>query len=104
VKNPRIFGSVLTGTDDEESDLGVAVHASTPENQSPKYRQRVIDEAEPLFRKKCEHRNINRWRVIEKIFFDEDVPRKLVRFLPQYDIQTVVTMQWAESKMACCFN
>jgi len=86
VKNPRIFGSVLTGTDDEESDLdllmdatdttslftlgglqeeaqqllGVPVHVSTPENLSPKYRERVIEEAEPLFRKKSERRNRNR--------------------------------------------
>jgi uncharacterized protein len=86
VKNPRIFGSVLTSTDDEESDLdllvdatdttslftlgglqeeaqqllGVPVHVSTPKNLSPKYRQRVIDEAEPLFRKKSERRNRNR--------------------------------------------
>jgi predicted nuclease of predicted toxin-antitoxin system len=35
---------------------------------------------------------------LKKIFFDEDVPRKLVRFLPQYDIQTVVTMQWGGIK------
>jgi uncharacterized protein len=86
VKNPRIFGPVLTGTDDKESDLdllvdatdttslftlgglqeeaqqllGVPVHVSTPKNLSPKYRQRVIDEAEPLFRKKSERRNRNR--------------------------------------------
>jgi uncharacterized protein len=85
VKNPRIFGSVLTGTDDEESDLdllvdatdtttlstlggleeeaqellGVRVHISTPGNLAPKYRQRVIDEAEPLFGKKSERRNRN---------------------------------------------
>lgn len=35
---------------------------------------------------------------MKKIFFDEDVPRKLVRFLPQYKIQTVVTMQWGGIK------
>jgi predicted nuclease of predicted toxin-antitoxin system len=35
---------------------------------------------------------------LKKIFFDEDVPHKLVRFLPQYDIQTVVTMQWGGIK------
>ena len=35
---------------------------------------------------------------MKKIFFDEDVPRKLVRFLPQYDIRTVVTMQWGGIK------
>jgi predicted nuclease of predicted toxin-antitoxin system len=35
---------------------------------------------------------------LKKISFDEDVPRKLVRFLPQYDIQTVVTMQWGGIK------
>jgi len=35
---------------------------------------------------------------LKKIFFDEDVPRKLVRFLPQHEIQTVVTMQWGGIK------
>ena len=35
---------------------------------------------------------------MKKIFFDEDVPRKLVRFLPQHEIQTVVTMQWGGIK------
>lgn len=29
-----------------------------------------------------------------KVFFDEDVPRKLARFLPGHDIQSVVSMQW----------
>lgn len=29
-----------------------------------------------------------------KVFFDEDVPRKLVRLLPQHDIHTVVSMEW----------
>ncbi len=29
-----------------------------------------------------------------KVFFDEDVPRKLARSLPQYDIHTVVGMGW----------
>jgi uncharacterized protein len=74
VKHPRVFGSVLTGTDDEESDfdllvdatdttslftlggleeeaqelLGVRVHISTPGNLSPKYRQSVIEEVEDL--------------------------------------------------------
>ena len=33
-----------------------------------------------------------------KVFFDEDVPRKLMRFLPQYEIQTVVSMQWGGVK------
>jgi hypothetical protein len=33
-----------------------------------------------------------------KVFFDEDVPRKLVRFLPQHDIQTVVSMEWGGIK------
>jgi hypothetical protein len=28
------------------------------------------------------------------VFFDEDVPRKLARFLPGHEIQTVVSMQW----------
>jgi hypothetical protein len=35
---------------------------------------------------------------LKKIFFDEDVPHKLVRFLPQYEIQTVITMQWGGIK------
>jgi hypothetical protein len=35
---------------------------------------------------------------LKKVFFDEDVPRKLVRLLPQYDIQTVLTMQWGGIK------
>jgi len=35
---------------------------------------------------------------LKKIFFYEDMPRKLVRFLPQYDIQTVITMQWGGTK------
>jgi predicted nuclease of predicted toxin-antitoxin system len=35
---------------------------------------------------------------LKKVFFDEDVPRKLVRFLPQYDIHTVITMQWGGIK------
>ena len=33
-----------------------------------------------------------------KIFFDEDVPRKLARSLSQYDIHTVVSMQWGGVK------
>jgi predicted nuclease of predicted toxin-antitoxin system len=33
-----------------------------------------------------------------KVLFDEDVPRKLIRFLPQHDIQTVVSMQWGGIK------
>ena len=33
-----------------------------------------------------------------KVFFDEDVPRKLARYLPQHDIQTVVSMQWGGIK------
>lgn len=33
-----------------------------------------------------------------KVLFDEDAPRKLVRFLPQHDIQTVVGMQWGGIK------
>jgi hypothetical protein len=33
-----------------------------------------------------------------KVFFDEDVPRKLARSLPQHDIQTVVSMRWGGFK------
>jgi hypothetical protein len=70
----RIFGSVLTGKDDEESDLdllvdatetttlftlarleraaqellGVPVSVLTPEDLSAKFRGRVLEEAEPL--------------------------------------------------------
>ena len=33
-----------------------------------------------------------------KVFFDEDVPRKLVRSLPRYEIHTVVSMQWGGIK------
>jgi hypothetical protein len=33
-----------------------------------------------------------------KVFFDEDVPRKLARFLPEHDIHTVVSMQWGGAK------
>lgn len=33
-----------------------------------------------------------------KVFFDEDVPRKLARFLPQHDIYTVVGMRWGGIK------
>lgn len=33
-----------------------------------------------------------------KVFFDEDVPRKLARFLPQHEIHTVVSMQWGGTK------
>lgn len=33
-----------------------------------------------------------------KVFFDEDVPRKLARALTGYDISTVVSMQWGGIK------
>ena len=33
-----------------------------------------------------------------KVFFDEDVPRKLARFLPQHEIQSVVSMEWGGVK------
>jgi predicted nucleotidyltransferase len=72
--NPRIFGSVLTGKDDEESDLdllvdappgptlfrlgglqielesllGIHVDLLTPGDLSPKFRARVLAEARPL--------------------------------------------------------
>jgi hypothetical protein len=71
---PRVFGSVLTGTDDEQSDLdllvdptetttlfsltrleraaqellGVRVSVLTPGFLSPKFRDRVLERAEPL--------------------------------------------------------
>jgi hypothetical protein len=69
-----VFGSVLTGTDDEDSDLdslvdrgtattlftlaglqheaemllGVAVDVLTPGGLSPKFRDKVVRQAEPL--------------------------------------------------------
>lgn len=72
--NPRIFGSVLHGTDKEGSDLdllvdappgttmfdlgglqveledllGVRVDLSTPGDLSPKFRDRVLAEAQPV--------------------------------------------------------
>jgi predicted nuclease of predicted toxin-antitoxin system len=33
-----------------------------------------------------------------KVLFDEDVPAKLVRSLPQHEIHTVVSMQWGGIK------
>ena len=33
-----------------------------------------------------------------KVFFDEDVPRKLARFLQKHEIHTVVSMQWGGVK------
>lgn len=71
---PRVFGSVLTGMDTEESDLdllvdptestslfsiaglqldaaellGVAVSVLTPNALPPKFRQRVLQQAAPL--------------------------------------------------------
>jgi uncharacterized protein len=71
---PRVFGSVLTGTDTEESDLdllvdptestslftiaslkidaekllGVPVSVLTPNGLPPKFRNRVLQQAEPL--------------------------------------------------------
>jgi uncharacterized protein len=74
VTRPRVFGSVLTGTDDEDSDLdllvdrgnvttlftltglehhatqllGVPVSVLTPGFLSPKFRDRVLREAQPL--------------------------------------------------------
>ena len=72
--HPRVFGSVLTGTDAEGSDLdllvepsdsttlltmagfqidaetllGVAVDVLTPNGLPPKFRDRVLRQAEPL--------------------------------------------------------
>ena len=74
LSRPRIFGSVLNGTDDEESDLdllvdpgestslftiagleidaeellGVPVSVLTPNGLPPKFRAKVLQEAEPL--------------------------------------------------------
>jgi uncharacterized protein len=71
---PRVFGSVLTGTDNEESDLdllvdpsestslftiaglkidaekllGVPVSVLTPNGLPPKFRDHVLQQAEPL--------------------------------------------------------
>lgn len=71
---PRVFGSVLTGTDTEESDLdllvdptestslftiaglkidaekllGVPVSVLTPNGLPPKFRDRVLQQAQPL--------------------------------------------------------
>ena len=33
-----------------------------------------------------------------KVLFDEDVPGKLARFLPQHEIHTVVSMRWGSIK------
>jgi predicted nucleotidyltransferase len=72
--NPRVFGSVLTGEDREGSDLdilidpaprtslldlaglqieiesstGVKVDLLTPNSLPPKFRQKVLDEAQPI--------------------------------------------------------
>lgn len=74
VTHPRVYGSVLTGKDDEESDLdllvdatdkttlftlvgleqeaekllGVHVSVLTPGFLSPKFRDRVLQQAQPL--------------------------------------------------------
>jgi uncharacterized protein len=74
LSRPRIFGSVLTGTDDEESDLdllvdpaettslltlaafkreaetllGVPVSVLTPDALPPKFRSEVLQKARPL--------------------------------------------------------
>ena len=74
VTHPRVYGSVLTGKDDEQSDLDflvdatpattlftltgleheaeqlLAVHVSvlTPGFLSPKFRDRVLQQAQPL--------------------------------------------------------
>ena len=71
---PRVFGSVLTGKDDEESDLdllvdpaektslftlaafeidaekllGVPVSVLTPDGLPPKFRSQVLQQAQPL--------------------------------------------------------
>ena len=74
VSNPRVFGSVLHGTDTEDSDLdllvdpqegtslldlagltmelqdllGVRVDVRTPKDLSLRFRQQVLDEAQPV--------------------------------------------------------
>lgn len=74
LKHPRIFGSVLTGTDTEESDLdllvdpvenatlftlarleheaegllGVRISLLTPKFLSKRFRDRVLEQAQPL--------------------------------------------------------
>ncbi|MHB0990319.1 MAG: nucleotidyltransferase family protein [Burkholderiales bacterium] len=74
VTNPRVFGSVLHGTDRDDSDLdllvdalpgatlfdlgglqvelesllGVHVDLLTPADLSPKFRARVLEEAQPV--------------------------------------------------------
>jgi uncharacterized protein len=74
VAHPRVYGSVLTGMDDDESDLdllvdatdkttlftlvgleqeaeqllGVHVSVLTPGFLSPKFRDRVLQQAQPL--------------------------------------------------------
>ncbi len=39
-----------------------------------------------------------------KILFDEDVPGKLGRFLPQHEVHTVVTTQWGGIKNGVLFR
>lgn len=39
-----------------------------------------------------------------KVLFDEDVPRKLMRFLPQHDIETVVSMDRGSIKNGALLN
>jgi uncharacterized protein len=74
VSNPRVFGSVLHGTDTEDSDLdllvdpqegtslfdlagltvelqdlmGIRVDVRTPKDLSLRFRQQVLDEARPV--------------------------------------------------------
>lgn len=74
VSNPRVFGSVLHGTDTEDSDLdllvdpqegtslfdlagltvelqelmGIRVDVRTPKDLSLRFRQHVLDEAQPV--------------------------------------------------------
>jgi uncharacterized protein len=74
LSRPRIFGSVLTGKDDEDSDLdllvdpaestslltiaglqidaekllGVEVSVLTPEGLPPKFREKILQLAQPL--------------------------------------------------------
>jgi predicted nuclease of predicted toxin-antitoxin system len=39
-----------------------------------------------------------------KVLFDEDVPAKLARFLPQHEIHTVVSMRWGGIKNGALLN
>ncbi len=46
--NPRVFGSVLNGSDTDGSDLDLLVDVLTPGDLPPKFRAKVVAEARPL--------------------------------------------------------